>query len=505
MKKFARVLVLMLALLMPLSLLSACAADEEEQQQTTAVTTAAPIVSVDPEDQYVKDQLPENLRLNKEYNIFAWESFVTEFDCTEYKQDVINDACYDRDSAVEDRLGVIITYEVHPSLKANDPTSNTSVVDWVDTVTRAWESNESYGLLAGYGRSVALLSYKGVLQDVLKIRDSYLTFESPWWTGNILEELTVGSSLYMLSGDITPSAIQQTYGTFYNLDMVEARNMKDPYEHVKAGTWTLSTLYTYIKDVEFDLNGEKGYGITTTYWTVPALFHGAGVRILDKDEETLIGLSESLFSESAGDVMEDLQEWFQEDNNMCCDTPNGEYNTDAELAFVEEHAMFTVFPISAGMRFAQQVEFKFSVVPCPKLADGVDSPYYSTQHTSMTFYAVMSGFKPSDLTDTSAVLECMASEGYRKTTPAVFETCLQGRYAQSENMREMLRLIVDTVVYDFGRIYSSSETGYVCDVIGRVIQRSDPTWSGYQQQNEQVIKSNFEKIANEFLKLQGNK
>ena len=65
--------------------------------------------------------------------------------------------------------------------------------------------------------------------------------------------------------------------------------------------------------------------------------------------------------------------------------------------------------------------------------------------TQITFYSLMQGLSSEDLTMMSAVLECLASESYRRVSPTVVETCLEGRYAQSSQMSEMIRVIIDNV------------------------------------------------------------
>ena len=112
------------------------------------------------------------------------------------------------------------------------------------------------------------------------------------------------------------------------------------------------------------------------------------------------------------------------------------------------------------------------------------------------------GFSQSDLTIVSAVLECLGSEGYRSTSPAVVETCLKSRYAQTEQMSEMLSLIIDSVYYDFGRIYSDSSTSYLCDRVGKIIISTSQTWSSYGAANKTALESQFNVIINKFIEME---
>ena len=118
----------------------------------------------------------------------------------------------------------------------------------------------------------------------------------------------------------------------------------------------------------------------------------------------------------------------------------------------------------------------------------------------------MQGLSSEDLTMISAVLECMASESYRRVSPAVVESCLEGRYAQSEQMSEMIRVIIDSVFYDFGRIYSSGDTDYFCDRVGVILKDSQYgnalSWSSYKNMSGTYIKNQFQKIVDKYIELE---
>ena len=106
----------------------------------------------------------------------------------------------------------------------------------------------------------------------------------------------------------------------------------------------------------------------------------------------------------------------------------------------------------------------------------------------------------------SAVLECLASESYREVSPAVVENCLEGRYAQSEQMSEMISVIIDSVFYDFGRIYSGRDTNYFCDEIGVILMNSkkggSQTWSSYKNSNGAYLERQFQMIVDKYIELE---
>ena len=501
--RFARPLTLFLALIMVLSALAGCTAGGEPQTTQPGGQTTQPPATEDPnaglydENGYWKDQIPEELDYNRELSILCWASVANEFACDEYNGQAINDALVSRDLNVEERLNVSLNYLTELTGGGN---AGAESKRHVELVRAASQSGDLYDIMAVYGRTAATLSYQGYLANILNIEDSYLNFENPWWTTKLLDELMVGKSLFLLSGDISPSIYEQPYIMFYNVNMIQNWGLDDPYELVKRNEWTMEVFREYTKDVEFDANGNPAYGIVSSYYTIPAMVYGCAIRIMERDEEKLLKLSDELFSEKTIDIVEDMTEWAKADNFIVANSSG-----DARKYFTDGSAMFLIDRMIECFNFNNISNFSYSVAPTPKYTSEQDR-YYVSLDTQITFYSLMQGIPSEDLTMISAVLECLASESYRQVSPAVVETCLEGRYAQSEQMSEMIRVIIDSVYYDFGRIYSSGDTDYLCDKIGNILRDSKTggtlTWSGYKNSYGPYLERQFQKIVDKYVELE---
>ena len=489
-----RFLLVILSLSLLLAVFVGCDRDAKDPSTTGegGETTAPSTAHLYDENGFLKDQLPDDLDYEgKELSVLCFASPANEFACDELDGTPINDALVKRDINVEERLDVSLQY-----LTDLVSGSVTEVTHYVQLVRAASQSNTPYDLMALYGRTAAVLSSQGYLQNILDIDYSHLNFENPWWTQNLMDELVVGKSLYIISGDISPNLYEQAYTLFYNVDMVKDFKVKDPYDHVKENTWTMETFRSTIKDITVNQNGTQAYGFVSNYYTIPAMVHSCGVRITEMDENHIPRLSEGLFSERTIDIVDDLQAWSKEANFLVdkgAATPRKH--------FTDGNAMFSADIINECFNFVESCEFAYSVVPTPKLNQEQDR-YYTTL-SGLTFFCLMKGLSQEELTIRSAVLECMCSEGYRLTTPAVVDTCLKSRYAQTEEMSEMLALIMDSVYYDFGRIYSSSDDKFICDRVGLVIASTTETWSSYKNANKTMLENRFNTLVEGFLKLEG--
>lgn len=474
----------LLTLLLSFSmLLVGCSKTENTPADTTDNTN-----TVATDDGLVKDQIPDSLNYGgEEISVLNWASEVIEFG-TSYNSELVNDACYERNLAVQDRLKISLKFREEPGGPENGQVSSFCAL-----VQNASAAGDYYDLVVAYGRAAATLSYQGYLADMLNIDGSYLNFENPWWSSGLMDELSVGGSLYLASGDISPSVVQLSQGIFYNVDMMKDYRLTDPYEHVKNNTWTLDTFYTYLQSIAAPDSG-IGYAFVSNYYNIASLFHGCGVRLMVRDNEGWPQMNPDLYGEKAVTIMTRFGEWASADNFLVASDDDSTFEP-----FYSGNALFVNASINASKVWSQRATFNYSVVPVPKYDENQDN-YYTTLHNSITVYSLMRGQTQSELVKESAILECMASEGYRRITPAVYKTCLLSRYASVEYMPEMLELIHSTVNYDFGRIYSMQQTNYLCDRIGRIIQQ-DPnrseygkTWNSFGESEGPRTEAQFNKI-----------
>ena len=97
------------------------------------------------------------------------------------------------------------------------------------------------------------------------------------------------------------------------------------------------------------------------------------------------------------------------------------------------------------------VDWSYGIVPVPLYNEDQEN-YVTVMGNPFTLYAIGNGC--SDPSRSTAVLEVLASEAYRRTTPAIFEVNMKLRYAKDNIDAQMFDIIRSTVSYDLGRIYS---------------------------------------------------
>ena len=244
-----RTISLALVLMMLLGAFAGCGSDPAETTASAEVTdtTAA---ETETETLYEPDDLPADLRYDGEtINTFGWSGpAAIEFFAEEMNGELVNDAIYQRNLSVEERLGVQLEYVLQPGAY-ND--RNT----WANTVVNSVQAGDgAYDIASGYSMSGATLAFKGVSINLNDLQ--YLNFDKPWWPASLQEEATCGGKLYFCSGDISTYMIYYLYGTYFNKQLIIDHDLENPYDLVREGTWTLDKMMEMSSGIYQDLNGD---------------------------------------------------------------------------------------------------------------------------------------------------------------------------------------------------------------------------------------------------------
>ena len=210
MKKFTKLICLVLALLMVFACFAACGDSDE---------TTLPKASGREEDETgrnaVKDTVPTDLNFKGYSGTFFvrndTDMWKYEMDVEKTTNDTLYDAIYYRNTTVEDRLGV--------EIKQIGQAGTYSVSDaWNNTLRNAvLTKSGDYDTAAIYASTGSALAVEGLYYNILDI--PYLNLDQPWWNQTIRDELTLFDTLYYLGGDIVVTQIAYGFAMFFNKDL----------------------------------------------------------------------------------------------------------------------------------------------------------------------------------------------------------------------------------------------------------------------------------------------
>ena len=487
MKNRVRISSALLALLLLTASISACG---ETAQTTTDTETAAETAAVTAETEaipaYEPDDLPEDLDFGGiTTHIFGWEGAANvEFFVEEADGDVVNDAIFERNRTVEERLNLELTYTLAPG--AFDDRAS-----WVKTVSQSVIAGDGANdIVAGYSMSGATLANNRLLIDLTGL--DYIDFEKPWWPESLIKEATCGGKLYFCSGDISTNMIYYLYSIYFNKTLVQNYDIENLYDLVREGKWTLDKMIEICSALYADLNGDgkkdpaDQFGYTTHSTWSDTFFFASGLRTTEIGDDGLPVFSAEFGGEKTQDLLTKLIDMFAA-NEMYL---GSDYDT-VRNQFLENRALFLTTEVYYAKNYLRDTQIEYGILPVPKYDDAQDG-YYTVSSFPYTLYGI-----PVDAKDPSmsaAILECLASESYRTVSPALFEVALKVKYASDNDVSEMYDIIRASNVFDIGRIFNDSMDGSTYALFRSALSGGNANWISTYEKNSKSMTKQFEKV-----------
>ena len=465
MKKILTVSASVIAVLaMMLPLLISCGSPEGPSGETTpapAATSGTPEETknlYDPNG-YLLDDLPGDLNYGgNTVRILYWsDTERPEFEIKEEQLNgsIVEEAIYNRNVNTEERLGVSFEW-------IGKAGNNSNIPNFVSFVEAQYNGGEFFDIIASYSRTVGTLMCRGFMQDLNAIENSHINYEKPWWPKTLLTTCDIHGHLFAVSGDISTNVLHFMYAIYYNTNLIDEMHIDDPVQFVDNKTWTVDKLIELTSNAYADLDNDgkrsegDRYGFGSIYFHLDAFYSGSGLRLLETDPDELIVISEDFGSQKAIDLADKLGAWCVSENCYI-----SSYNTAKtyQAPFVKGNELFCQNRVymadQANWCKLHDVEWTYGILPTP-LYDTNQEEYITIVGNPFTLWGIEKGISAEDSSRATAVIECLASCGYRGTTPALFETNMKYRYTTDEkgDSVRMFDIIHDTIDFDLGRIFA---------------------------------------------------
>lgn len=461
-----KTLALLLAMLLMLSsLLIACAQPGDDTADTTTATpdtTAAPgtpdgaeTTVADTTDKYEQyDALPE---LNYGGDVVTILSrgrdwCDDEISVTDMNGEPINDAIYNRNVAVESRIGIKIN-----NIMTSD-NDNYTISDMIRTQVTA--GTNEYDMLANSVYSTIMYTGEGLFRDLTECE--HLDLDQIYWAQGFNDAASIGDAQFFATGAIALSTYRFIFATFFNRNMFTDNGIDMPYEAVSSGKWTIDYQYEISSKIYEDLNGDNTadegdrYGFVTNadMIGVDAYWSSCELPILRKTQDNYLEYAVDVERLSA--AVEKINHLIWENTGAYAvphGTADAEQETIAAIFADDRAAMVTLRLIEAEGSYLRNMRTDYGIVPMPKLEE-TQEKYYSYAHDSFTAVAVPANVNDDRLQEMGAVMEALASESYRTVLPAYYEITLKDKYCNDPESRDMLDTIIEGFFVDAGVLYT---------------------------------------------------
>ncbi len=471
-----RSLMLGLALLLCLSALVSCSLEGNEdtssdsQKETQSQGVTGDDVEYD-ENGYQKDKLGQMDFNGQTIRISGWsevENKYPEFGVEKLGAGtIVDDAAYLKNKSVETRLNVSLKFD---TVKGWTGPGDGSGQEQLTRVQNAAGTGD-IDLIGTYSWNACTFMVNGLVSNLNSM--PYLDLNHPWWNESIVEKSSIYGNVYYATGDISPSYIGNTYAIFFNKNVAEEFKLGDIYALYDNDRWTMEKMIELSKMTASDTgvvgtkeNTDK-FGFVTYLTAMDALYQGSDFTLVDNAPDGSLLLSEDFTSAEVQSLIETLVSF---NNTDACYIDEG---VDYLKAWKQGNALFVLTDIYNVKDWENSNAKNFGLLPMPKYSE--DQEDY---HTLVGFYYSMYCVPRSSQGNEAvgATLECLASEAYRRVTPAYYESMIRTRFSATVKEAMMFDTVRDSVVIDSGRIFQGHLGWKIWGEFRSCIKNSSTDW-----------------------------
>ncbi len=483
MKNHARSLSLLLAALLASASLG-CGETGPAEDATAAADLSSTAAPVDPDHLYPEaDYGGYKFRFLNSVNYYGARA---ELDFESLSGEVLNDAIYNRNRAIEERYNIEIAVDDYDA--AQVPFKE--VVTLAQTAIMAGDDTWDVCYISNNVSSPLITS--GCVHDLNTVKG--LNLDKPWWDQIIIQNAQIGGKLFFATGAAHLMAYEMTDLLFFNSSMMKDLKLELPYQTVRDGEWTIDKMKEYATAAA-SLNGADSWawdpGASTVY--------GLSAHASNSANKLLVGMGTHYISLDGGKItfMPNADHTFTALEKLAAlyDTASGvtiKGNTDdlnAEKGgyvhiFREGRALFLTSPLKA-VNSLRDMKDDYGLLPYPKL-DEKQEQYNSFEG----FYALGMTIPVTnkDLERTAVIMDALCYDSYRDVIPIYYNVMLSQKLLRDEESIEMMELINAARTTDLALLY-----GWTPDLVTTLNSKmfaGDPQLASDIESNRAKVEAN---------------
>lgn len=445
--KQRKLLCAMLALLTVSSVLASCgesaASGGKTEQQTQNANTEA--VTAEPTEQDIRNAIPDDLP-EKDYGGYTFTWLASPGEANYYMEtatgEMMDDIRYERQTKVEERFNIKIKVE-----RSGDIAQDYKLfMQAVSAGDDAYDCAVLHQITAGPGliTAHALLDWNEV---------PYIQLEKPWWNQTINKTINIDGKQFYIAGYVT---LPTPFCMFVNKKMMDDYDYEDIYTTVLDHRWTLDLLSQMCLDVSLDLNGDGKFTYDADQFgisfnndnTTLNFMYASDIQsvIIDENGQPVPNVDTPKMQE-----LVDKVRILAHEGNRCILT---DYNTQYEQGrdvFKAGRLMIWAMSVDSAASL-RDMEIDFGLIPYP-LYDEAQTDYHT--HVDAWNGMLCIGKTAQDTERTGIIVEAFAAETYKMVMPVYYEKALGDKYLRDETSVQMMDILFDGIIYDFGYIFDN--------------------------------------------------
>ncbi|MBQ8508917.1 MAG: carbohydrate ABC transporter substrate-binding protein [Clostridia bacterium] len=371
--------------------------------------------------------------------------------------EVVDDALFNRDRTVEERLGIEIEYVAYDD--------RGKVRTDVQTAITAGDSTYDL-IITSMAGGLNTLAPQGYLLDLNIV--PALSLDSEWWSQSCHKNLTFNGKQYITSGPISLAYYYAPCVIAFNQRITDEYQIPDLYEMVIDGSWTLEQFGQITKNVAKDLNNDGSmtqddfFAFACDELTGQAFIIGCGGSQTEVGEDgnpTLvmnsaknIDILDKIISVVADDSMRLLTE----------NVKISDMNVPAQFKtwhFKNAQTMLMGYNMSGIIAYLRDMEDDYGIIPMPKLNENQEEylTYGSPWGPIGVAVPVTCSTERAEMVGTA--MEMMAYLSYTTVGPQMFNITLKEKVSRDENSKAMMDIIYEDIIFDLNGIHNFGGSG----------------------------------------------
>ena len=387
-----------------------------------------------------EDDLPEMDYGGEPFYILHFPSYINAHGylwTAEETGDVINDAVYRANCAVEERFNLAFEEIVCPNYSDVPPLLKKSVSS----------GDGSYDYLMMADRDAFALAMEGKFYHNID-ELPHVDLDKPYWNQSLRSAVSINKKLYFAYGSNMLSVNDFTSFLLFNKKIAEELALDNIYQLVREGKWTMDRMREMAASAALDVNGNgkmddgDRYGISiradyfyASFWVCDR------VPMVGKDENDMLYFNvpgnDKLFR-----IFDKLHEFATSD--YIWDSKGG---TDPAMEmFSNGQALFFSTTTYTTLRL-RGMEIDYGIIPYPTLEEKKPGEAYSGRAQSGLPVLIP---VTSDPARGSAVMEALACQFQKSVIPAYYENAVQIKATRDEDSIEMIDMLMTNKFLDLG-------------------------------------------------------
>lgn len=395
--------------------------------------------------------------------------------------DVVNDAVYDRNMKVEERLKVVLTY-----VETNYDWSKVS--GEMEKLVLAGDSTYHFVVNDQLGLSTTSVSH----YLVNAYNCAYFDFDSSGWWTKYMEDLSISKDkVYLLVGDYFIDVLNHSHVLLYNRKIFANLygDADSIYKQVINGEWTYDVFNTYITGSYQDINGDGKKDAEDIYGliiggiggSVFPFTYSSDAQFVTRDSNGTPALT--MNNERTLLLFDKIYAVFYNDGTSTKYDENGE---NLHTKFIGGGALFISGTGFGNFENFRQMQDDIGLIPYPKL-DESQATYNTVIHDTAEVGAILTTCPDVDMT--SAVIQALCEETYKTVLPAYYETALKVKYVRDNYTSQMIDLVHNGINGLFSLVYGASYANNIFTwAFLEPLQAGDKSFtSAYQKREEAAL------------------